>query len=382
MRILIFTVDFPPIPGGISTYAYGITAQLNELGEEVIVLAQKHKESLEFDSRQKFKIVRVSNILFLREVQFFFKFIYLVRKHRIQHVLNIVWFPCAAISYFTSFLFGFSYSVVAFGAEIFDATSLLKRTIKQHLRWLARLVFNKAVKCFPISEFTKRFLEARQVKSEHLLVIPGGVDIEKFGVNADCRDIIDRYKLTGKKVILTVARLDDHKGHDVVIKALSYLLKKMADVKYLIVGDGRERKNLEELVSRLKLEDNVIFVGHVAHEDTPPYFSLCDVFVMPSRETQGRRHWFEGFGIAYLEANACAKPVIGGLSGGVVDAVIDQETGLLVDPYDAKKLSDLIYELLTNKEHAVRLGKNGKERVEKYFSWRALAERIRTAIKP
>jgi phosphatidylinositol alpha-1,6-mannosyltransferase len=381
MRILIFTLDFPPLTGGISIYSHGVTEGLSQLGEEITVLTQHSKNDFEFDRYQRFKVIRVSNIIILREILLFLWFIYIVRRFKIQHVINLVWMPCGAISFFVSRILNFSYYVVAFGAEIFDANTLLKSKIKKKFKWLMQLTFNNANKCFPISNYTKAILQKNGIGSSKLLVVPGGVDLSKFNSNIDYKEIIKKYGLLNKKIILTVARLDEHKGHDLVIQSLPEVLEKIPDLVYLIVGDGPEKKRLKELVAGLGLEDKVVFIGSVPHDETPKFFGLCDVFIMPSRELRLGREWFEGFGIVYLEAGACSKPVIGGASGGISDAIIESQTGILVDPNRVQDISGALKLLLTDKKYAVMLGEKGRERIKSNFSWQIIAKRIDTVMQ-
>jgi phosphatidylinositol alpha-1,6-mannosyltransferase len=150
---------------------------------------------------------------------------------------------------------------------------------------------------------------------------------------------------------------------------------------YLIVGEGPEGKRLRRLVRQLGLEDKVIFVGPIPYGEVAKYYKLCDVYVMPSKEVRTKHHWFEGFGIVYLEANACGKPVIGGRSGGVGDAVIHGQTGLLVNPYDVKEMSKALQLLLTDRRYASLLGQQGKQRVESDFTWGQVIGKIRAIIQ-
>ena len=98
---------------------------------------------------------------------------------------------------------------------------------------------------------------------------------------------------------------------------------------------------------------------------------------MPSREIESDT---EGFGITYLEANACEKPVIGGDSGGVSDAIVDGETGFIVDPTDPGQIAEKTIRLLSDRELADRMGKNGRRRVEKEYTWDGIAERLSASL--
>src|SRR5437870_6418255 len=181
----------------------------------------------------------------------------------------------------------------------------------------------------------------------------------------------DRHK---DKVILSVGNLVARKGHDMVIRALPRLRQIIREVTYLIVGEGSYRAQLEQLAHDLGVRDRVVFAGALA-EDLPDIYALSDVFVMPSRE-QIEECDVEGFGLAFLEASACAKPVVGGRSGGIPDAIVDGGTGLLVNPHDPEDIANALARLLTNNHLAIRLGQEGRSWVIKYFNWARVADRV------
>jgi len=191
---------------------------------------------------------------------------------------------------------------------------------------------------------------------------------------------MQRFCPNGKgKKILTVGRLVQRKGHAFVIRALSTVKKVIPNIRYIIVGKGPEEFNLRNLVNKLGLSDTVVFVGEVAQEDLPGYYWGCDLFVMPSYEpTPGD---YEGFGIVFLEAAACRKPVIAGITGGQPEAVVDGETGLLVDPLDTLALPNVLIRLLTDETLAKRLGENGRRRVEREFTWEKMGEKLKGYLR-
>ena len=121
------------------------------------------------------------------------------------------------------------------------------------------------------------------------------------------------------------------------------------------------------------------FAGKVDDEKLPSYYQSCNVFILTSREIKERGE-AEGFGIVFLEAGACGKPVIGSKSGGIPDALIDSVTGILVDPLDIEGIADAIIRLLSNENLAARLRKNGRKRVEKELNIDRLGERLRAVL--
>jgi phosphatidylinositol alpha-1,6-mannosyltransferase len=150
------------------------------------------------------------------------------------------------------------------------------------------------------------------------------------------------------------------------------------DVSYLIVGRGRCRVELEQLATALGVRDRVIFAGGVSNDDLPHVFALSDVFVMPSRQELKA---VEGFGLVFLEAAACGKPVVGGRSGGIPDAIVDGVTGFLVHPTDHEDIARGLARLLTDEELATRLGQQGRRRVVEEFAWGRVASRVQEILQ-
>ena len=134
---------------------------------------------------------------------------------------------------------------------------------------------------------------------------------------------------------------------------------------------------LQDTVKGLSLEDVVMFTGEVSDQVRSLLLHACDVFVMPNRDIKRPEGVMatEGFGIVFLEASACAKPVIAGRAGGAPEVVMDGQTGFLVDPENPKELMDVILRLWSDRELAVRLGLEGKQRVEREFTWEKLTEK-------
>ena len=188
-----------------------------------------------------------------------------------------------------------------------------------------------------VSRYTRqRFLEWADVAPEHVRVLPNTFE-PRFAPGPKSDDLVEHYKLRGRRVLLTVSRLaasERYKGHDRVINVLPRVLERIPDAVYLVVGDGDDRQRLENLARTLGVDDATRFAGEVPHKELPDYFRLADVFVMPSTG--------EGFGIAFLEAAASGLPVIGGNRDGSVDALADGAIGTLVDPDQQASLLEAI----------------------------------------
>jgi len=202
-----------------------------------------------------------------------------------------------------------------------------------------------------VSNFTRQALiKQMNIPSEKIELITNGVDLNKFQPGPANPALISRYALEGKRILLSVGRLIPRKGFDTTIQALPAIIKAHPNIHYLIVGQGPYEERLRSLAVSLKVSAYITFAGKIADEELASHYHSCDLFLMPNRELSDRDT--EGFGLVFLEANACGRAVIGGQAGGVVDAVKDGQNGLLVDGRNTEEVAETTINLLTN--HALR----------------------------
>jgi phosphatidylinositol alpha-1,6-mannosyltransferase len=208
---------------------------------------------------------------------------------------------------------------------------------------LERRAVESATIVTAVSRHTRRRLLQRVgIEPARVKVLPNTVE-SQYQPGPKPGYLLERHAVGGKKVLLTVSRLDSverYKGHDRVICTLPRLLEQHPDTIYLIVGDGDDRPRLEKLALECGVAKNVQFTGSVPPEELPEYFRLADVFVMPSA--------LEGFGIVFLEAMATGVRVIGGSQDGSRDALCDGALGTLVDPENGEELASAILAALDN----------------------------------
>jgi glycosyltransferase involved in cell wall biosynthesis len=171
--------------------------------------------------------------------------------------------------------------------------------------------------------------------------------------------------LAGKRVMLTVSRLIAAKGHDLVLRALAILQTRFPDLVYVIVGEGPEKKRLQDLSISLGVNNRVHFAGYVSDEALEAYYGACDVFVMAGRVTT---HFVEGFGLVLIEAGIRRRPVVSTWVGGIREAVRHNKTGLLIAPEDVAQLTDALRQLLTNQELRIMLGENAEKFISGSFT--------------
>jgi phosphatidylinositol alpha-1,6-mannosyltransferase len=203
-----------------------------------------------------------------------------------------------------------------------------------------------------------------------------GTDPRRFRP-LDATPLRTRLELGTRTVLLTIARLVPRKGIDSVLAALARVRSAVPDVVYLIAGDGPDRARLEQLARSARVDDAVRFVGPIADDELPLWYSLADVFVMPSRSEPPD---VEGFGIVFVEAAACERPVVAARAGGVPDAVADGVSGLLAEPGDDAGLARALIELLSDRARRADLGRRARERVLAELSWEVIADATYAAL--
>jgi phosphatidylinositol alpha-1,6-mannosyltransferase len=266
--------------------------------------------------------------------------------------------------------YGIPYGVFTYGAELLLLDQKLRRSRFKH--WAGRQLLEGASVFVAIShwtaDYTRRILAelGLQRQADTVRVVPLGTDPEQFQPGLSTTEVRRTYGLEGDPWILTVARLDWHKGLDTVIQALPAVRAAHPKVRYAIAGVGECRPYLERLVAELQLGDAVRFLGFVPEADLPALYSTAAVFALVSRRSD---LLVEGFGIAVMEASASGIPVLAGREAGLIDAVRDGETGLLVDPYNPAAVAEGLNRLLADPALRQRLGTAGRRAVETYFNW-------------
>jgi phosphatidylinositol alpha-1,6-mannosyltransferase len=294
----------------------------------------------------------------------------LARRHRPRFTWCAELKPAAYPARWLHRRYGIPYGVFTYGAELLLLDQKLRRSRFKH--WTGRQLLEGASVFVAISQwtadYTRRILSELGLprQADSVRVVPLGTDPEQFQPGVSTTQIRRTYGLAGGPWILTVARLDWHKGFDTVIRALPAVRAMHPNVRYAIAGVGEARPYLERLVADLQLGDAVRFLGFVPEADLPALYNAADVFALVSRRYD---LLVEGFGIAVMEASASGVPVVAGREAGLIDAVRDGETGLLVDPYCPTAVAEGLNRLLADAALRKRLGAAGRRAVETYFNW-------------
>ena len=224
-----------------------------------------------------------------------------------------------------------------------------------------------------VSRFTQRavLLMLGEKLSGRIVLVENGVDTTRFFPAPRDPELIARYRLDGQFVFITVCRLLEKKGVDQALRAFAELLPDHPGTRYLIVGSGPYEASLRALATTLGIDGAVEFAGNVAEHELVAHYRLGDVFVMPNRRLPDGDT--EGFGLVFLEANACGLPVIAGRDGGSVDAVTHDENGLVVDGQSVPAIVDAMRRLRTDVEGRERLARLSLQ-AAKAADWNSRAE--------
>ena len=353
MKILLFTLEYPPFKGGIANY-YGNLVRHCPKDNEIFVLHNNENKLL-------------SNKIYPKWIPAFFALYKSIKKNKINHVIVGHILPLGTVTFLLSKIFNFKYSVVLHGMDLEYA---LKRKQK---KYLAKLILKHAQTIISTNSYVeKKMLDFLGSKFDYksFVVNPGAFLHNVERVTRNVRSFIDfreKHNLEGKFILFTVGRLVKRKGQDRVIEAMQKLREIIPNLYYYIAGTGKDETYLKNLA---KNNSHVKFLGAIDDAEKDLWLKNCDIFIMSSRDINGD---VEGFGIVYLEAALAGKPVIAGRSGGVSDAVVDYETGILVEPDNVDSIQDAIKELHRNFDLRQELGNNAMKRAISSFSWRGQA---------
>lgn len=244
----------------------------------------------------------------------------------------------------------------------------------RRLSVLQRLGVKQVNRILSISASTRDQMASRNGLSGKLFdILP--CTLEPYYGNGSVSKSREELQLPKGKMILSVSRLDAserNKGIDKVIEAMPLVLKQVPDAFYAVVGDGKDRRRLEDTASEVGVQDKVIFAGRVTDKLLPAYYQAGDVFVLPSLN--------EGFGIVFLEAMYYAKPCIGARTGGIPEVIEDGKTGFLVEPGDTQALADNLIRFLKDDNLRHAMGEAGKDRLEGEFSFERFRGRLETVL--
>jgi phosphatidylinositol alpha-1,6-mannosyltransferase len=360
---------------------------MHRAGWEVVVLAP-NLEATAFDSAQPFKTIRAIPLFrsqtVLGKLGLIFKLLvfpirmqYLVNKYHVSYVLIT---GIMDLRYNSGFLRALALGllkapkgVICHGSDVVSIPKLspIRRLLYNHFVGSVDDVFCNSH--FTAQEFKKVFNQKLTPE-----VIGCGVDSGTLPPAVDKKIAKEKLQIDADFVLLTIGRLIPRKGIDMVIKALPDILRSFPRTVYLVAGAGPDLDRLKDLGRKVGCEEHVRFDGEFDNKLLGHYYCVADIFVMPSRYIPNE--CVEGFGIVYVEAGYYGIPVIGGKAGGVPDAVVDGETGFLVNPEDPQEIGQAILRLLKDSSLRSKMGAAGHRRAVNDLTWDEVCRPIQDKI--
>jgi phosphatidylinositol alpha-1,6-mannosyltransferase len=370
-KVLVLTENFPPMSGGSGRWFWELYSRLPNA--QYLILADDIQGAAEFDSTHQLNILRMPlkssewGFKSFSGLKFYWRVFWQIRKIIKQHQITHI--HCGRVihegvtAWLLKLITGTPYLCYVHGEDVETAATSGEHNlmVKQVCKHADRLICNS----HNSANIVKRLNYAGD---DNINVLHPGVDASLFVPSADDEVFKQQMAWQGRKVIITVGRLQARKGQDMMLRATALLKQQFPDILYAIIGRGECLESLKALTAELNLNDHVQFLTDVSDGQMIQCYQQSDIFILPNR-TIGND--IEGFGMVLVEAQACGKPVIAGDSGGTKETMLVNQSGLVIDCTDAQSISSTVAKLLADPEGSVQMGKIGRKHVESELDWQA-----------
>lgn len=379
-KTLLLSEIFPPVKGGSGRWFWEV---YNRLGpSHTVVAAGQCEGSEQHDQQSQLNIQRLplsascwgirSKIGFA----FYWRTLKSVRKLVKQHNIEVIHcgrcLPEGFIGFLMKRLFGIPYVCYVHGEDVETAAT------SRELSWIIRRALYNASRIVCNSQNTANILlEQWQTDPATTQVINPGVDSHAFVPALPNPEFKQQMGWQDRFVVLTVGRLQQRKGQDMLIRATAELAKQHPQLLYVIVGNGDQKPTLEALINELGVQQHVQLLAEISDQQMIPCYQQCDLFVLPNR-TVGRD--IEGFGMVLVEAQACGKTVIAGDSGGTRETMLLGESGFILDCTTPDALVGKISELINQPDTLANMGKAARQHVETNLDWQPLTAKLHALL--
>jgi glycosyltransferase involved in cell wall biosynthesis len=382
MNILLISHFFPPHKGGIETAAYNTAKKLTEKGHHVVVITTKVFGALnDYEKKEGFHIYRYKSVNLVElkglpqsshlgvPLKAILNLKKIIKKYEIQIIhAEGRFFPISLISALLNFLiFKKKMFISVQGRLKFGLRSLIEYIFDNTI---TRFIYSKSSKIICVSLSLKRRLIKFRIHNQNLMIIPNGVDIDEFSLKRKC-PYLDKYlenAIDYKKVIF-VGRLDLQKGVEYLIRAIPNVINNFTKVHFFILGNGRLEGNLKILVKSIAIEKYVTFIDLIPLEDMPKFYSAADIFCLPSIH--------EGFPLSIVEALSMGLIIVASNTGGIPEAIIEDENGYLFKPKNIEQISvKLLKALNLSYDEIVQIQKNNIQKAYRTYSWEKIVDEI------
>lgn len=373
-KTLLVTNDLGPRAGGIESFVLGLIDRTEKNSLVIFTSSQANSKNFDQDLFNKYGaiVIRDRAKILLPTFRINRK----AAKIFTQYQAENLWFGAAA-----------PLALMAKKLRKVGATNIVALTHGHEVWWAKLPLFKGAITKISkdvdyltyLGEYTKNAMLPVISNPNKLVKIAPGIDTKHFSPASVDTELLTKYRLTDRRVIVSVGRLVHRKGQDKLIEAMPEILKQFPDAVLLLVGEGPIKSMLEKLIRHHSLENNVVFTGRVQFADLPKYIQLGEVFAMPARD-----RFFglevEGLGIVYLEASACQLPVVVGSSGGAPDAVVEGVTGFTVDGSNPSEIAKVICKLLADPKLAKEMGVAGRNWVVENWRWEIWSDKFNSFL--
>ena len=359
--IIITTQCFAPKIGGIESLMTGMADAMANAGKDLIVLADGPKNKK--DINYKFKIKRFNAWKPIRRIQKANYLKKLVEQYEIEAVYADSWKSIEYIKNSSTKII-----VLAHGTEI--PKQYWNRLLNIFRFKKRRIIsaYKNANKIIANSSYTKDLMQVLlSIQNDKILIIHPGIDVYKDFISVSDESRIKQIINDKFPVITTLARVEERKGHKFVLNALAEIKNDFPNIIYLIAGEGPYLNEIKIHSKKLGLQNNIQFLGWITEPEKSLILKNSNLFVMTPNIVGDS---VEGFGMSFIDAAFHQLASVGTNSGGISDAIVDEKTGLLCEAENQKDITKKIKLLLSNNEKRLQMGINGKERAEKFFTWK------------
>jgi len=361
---VVITRNFPPDIGGIQSLMEGLSKGLAKCGP-VKVFADEYLNFESYDLSSSLDITRIKGFKIFRK----FRKAYVVNEYLKTNKIKAIFFD-----HWKSL-------------EHIDGKHLNKNSnfclihskeinhpVGSSLNERMNKAFKKTKIIIANSKYTKELGISMGLDENKIHVIHPGTN---YPVEIDDETKINAKKIFGSAFpkIITIARLDKRKSHQNILMTIKNLIPTFPDIKYVCIGNGNEKNNLEELRKQLDIEKQVIFLPRAEENLKIALLSHCNLFLMPSVIYKKS---VEGFGISFIEAGSYGKGSIGGIHGGEADAIEDGKTGYLCDGNDLNSIYKTVLKFFQNENYKI-LGLQAKD-FSKKFKWENIVKQYLSLI--
>ena len=373
MKVLLYTDEFLPMVGGISTYSYEVANALKELSVDVTMLAPNyHTDTREIDDKLSFKIIRYNGkiLKYHNLPSLTYKFIKFSKNFDLIHGLTYY-------SLFPVWIAGLVKSVPFYST--LHGTDILTMNMVKFNKIVPPLnIFNKCSQITTSSSVIRNLFIDKfpEISKDKVTAYSYGINNFWRGINSEAviTEVHKAYPfLAGKRIVLTVARLDDRKGHEFVIDALAGLNPdQKREIVYIAIGKGdADYKNI--LINKAKQNDIELHIlENISNDQLKVFYAISTVFCMPGKICENK---VEGLGLVYLEAAAQGLPSISFKIGGVTDVIHHEINGLICAPHNVPDLQKALTRVLFNPELRKLLSTNAQQNSLEY-TWENYVKKL------